>query len=212
VTTALYGIGDVASQRGRHAEALASFQESLSVAWELRDRLAVVTTLPAVGRALMAADELERAVRVLGATASVAEILAGEVEGLPTMLAEFDEILSAARVRLGESAYGAAWTSGRSPTIEAGVQLALAQVADALAGSPGSRSSGRSGNPLPGGLSEREAEVLRLTAAGLSNAQIAERLYLSPHTIRAHHQRIYTKLDIGNKAEAVRFALENGLT
>ena len=211
VTTALYGIGDVASQRGRHAEALASFQESLSVAWELRDRLAVVTTLPAVGRALMAADELERAVRVLGATASVAEILAGEVEGLPTMLAEFDEILSAARVRLGESAYGAAWTSGRSPTIEAGVQLALAQVADALAGSPGSRSSGRSGNPLPGGLSEREAEVLRLTAAGLSNAQIAERLYLSPHTIRAHHQRIYTKLNIGNKAEAVRFALENGL-
>jgi DNA-binding NarL/FixJ family response regulator len=64
---------------------------------------------------------------------------------------------------------------------------------------------------LPGGLSEREAEVLRLAAAGLTNADIADRLFLSPHTIRAHLQRIYTKLDIANRAEAVRYAVDHGL-
>jgi DNA-binding CsgD family transcriptional regulator len=53
--------------------------------------------------------------------------------------------------------------------------------------------------------------VLRLAAAGLTNADIADRLFLSPHTIRAHLQRIYTKLDIANRAEAVRYAVDHGL-
>jgi DNA-binding CsgD family transcriptional regulator len=53
--------------------------------------------------------------------------------------------------------------------------------------------------------------VLRLAAAGLSNGEMAERLYLSPHTIRAHLQRIYAKLEVENRAAAVRFAVENGL-
>jgi DNA-binding NarL/FixJ family response regulator len=64
---------------------------------------------------------------------------------------------------------------------------------------------------LPGGLSEREAEVLRFVAAGLTNIEIAERLYLSPNTVRAHLHRIYGKLEVTNRAEAVRFALDHNL-
>ena len=63
----------------------------------------------------------------------------------------------------------------------------------------------------PAGLSAREVEVLRLVAAGLTNAQAAERLYLSPRTVAAHLRRIYDKLGTSSRAEAVRFALAHGL-
>ena len=63
----------------------------------------------------------------------------------------------------------------------------------------------------PAGLSSREVEVLRLVATGLTNAQVAERLYLSPRTVYAHLHRIYAKLGIASRAEAVRFVLDHGL-
>ncbi len=61
------------------------------------------------------------------------------------------------------------------------------------------------------GLSEREVEVLRWVATGMSNAQVAERLYLSPRTVEAHLHRIYRKLDVPSRAAAVHFAVARGL-
>ncbi len=52
-------------------------------------------------------------------------------------------------------------------------------------------------------LSERELEVLRLLAEGLSNREIAERLYLSPNTLKAHTANIYSKLDGHSRMQAV---------
>jgi DNA-binding NarL/FixJ family response regulator len=60
-------------------------------------------------------------------------------------------------------------------------------------------------------LSAREAEVLRLLAEGISNAAIAERLSLSPRTVKSHVTNIYGKLGVDNRAAATRFALEHGL-
>ena len=63
----------------------------------------------------------------------------------------------------------------------------------------------------PGGkLSEREGEVLRLIALGLTNAEIAERLYLSVRTVETHRAHIHRKLDIRSRAELVRFARAAG--
>ena len=64
---------------------------------------------------------------------------------------------------------------------------------------------------LPGGLTEREAEVLRLVAAGLSNRGIAAELQLSEKTVARHLANIYTKLDVGNRAAATAFAFRHGL-
>jgi DNA-binding NarL/FixJ family response regulator len=64
---------------------------------------------------------------------------------------------------------------------------------------------------LPAGLTGREAEVLRLVAAGLTNIQVAERLYLSPTTISAHLRTIYGKLGVNSRAAATRFAADHGL-
>jgi DNA-binding NarL/FixJ family response regulator len=61
-------------------------------------------------------------------------------------------------------------------------------------------------------LSERERQVLALMASGATNPEIAERLYLSPHTVKEHTSALYRKLEVRNRAEAVRRAERLGLT
>ena len=60
-------------------------------------------------------------------------------------------------------------------------------------------------------LTERETEVLRLVAKGLSYRQIAERLVLSHRTVQNHVQNTLGKLQLHNRVELTRYALENGL-
>jgi LuxR family maltose regulon positive regulatory protein len=60
-------------------------------------------------------------------------------------------------------------------------------------------------------LSDRELEVLRLVAAGLSNAQISRRLFLALSTVKGHNLRIFSKLQTQNRSEAVARARELGL-
>ena len=60
-------------------------------------------------------------------------------------------------------------------------------------------------------LSEREREVLTLIAAGSTNREIAEELYLSPHTVKEHTSALYRKLNVRNRAEAVLRAQRLGL-
>jgi DNA-binding CsgD family transcriptional regulator len=68
---------------------------------------------------------------------------------------------------------------------------------------------GRVGPRADGGLSKRETEVLRLLADGLTNAEIAGRLFLSPKTVEHHVGRIYRKLDLGTRAEAAAYAVRH---
>jgi LuxR family maltose regulon positive regulatory protein len=60
-------------------------------------------------------------------------------------------------------------------------------------------------------LSEREVEVLQLVAEGLSNQEIADRLYLSPNTVKVHTRNIYGKLGVNNRTEAAAKARALGL-
>ena len=62
-----------------------------------------------------------------------------------------------------------------------------------------------------GQLTDRESEVLRLVAQGLSNAEIADRLYISLFTAKTHVSRILTKLDARDRAQLVMLAYEAGL-
>ena len=65
--------------------------------------------------------------------------------------------------------------------------------------------------PARGGLSEREVDVLRLTAEGYTNQEIAEQLFLSRKTVDSYRGRIMSKLNLEHRSELVQYALRKGL-
>src|SRR5579859_4540034 len=60
-------------------------------------------------------------------------------------------------------------------------------------------------------LTEREREILKLVAEGLTNNQIAERLFISPKTVDTHRTHIMDKLNLHSRAELVKYAMRRGL-
>jgi DNA-binding NarL/FixJ family response regulator len=82
-----------------------------------------------------------------------------------------------------------------------------ADAAAALMRSLGAR--GRSAPRSTGSLSRRETEVLRLVGEGLSNRDIASRLFISPKTAEHHVSRVYAKLGLRSRTEAAGYAVRN---
>lgn len=60
-------------------------------------------------------------------------------------------------------------------------------------------------------LTRRQIEVLRLVARGMTNAEIAEALFLSRRTVHAHLRSIFHKLNVGHRSAATRYAVQHGL-
>ena len=83
------------------------------------------------------------------------------------------------------------------------------EAVEAVLAAAGHRVASR--RPGPAGLTQREIEVLRLLARGLSNKQIADRLVISPKTVANHVEHIYTKIGASTRAAAGLFAMQHGL-
>lgn len=84
-----------------------------------------------------------------------------------------------------------------------------AEVVECVVAAAGERA--RTRRSWPAELTEREVEVLRLIADGLSNRGIARRLVISPRTAEHHVQHVYAKIGVSSRAAAALFALEHGL-
>jgi DNA-binding NarL/FixJ family response regulator len=81
----------------------------------------------------------------------------------------------------------------------------------AVTSQPPGAQQAAAGHPPPAGLTTREAEVLTLLAAGLTNTEIAERLFVSNATVKTHINRIFAKTGARDRAQAIRYAYQSGL-
>jgi DNA-binding NarL/FixJ family response regulator len=86
--------------------------------------------------------------------------------------------------------------TGRKAAAEVSSELAPPQVAE-----PASLDQ----------LTQRQVEVLRLVARGMTNAEIADALFLSRRTVHAHLRTIFHRLGVANRSAATRFAIQHGL-
>ncbi|HEY8809337.1 MAG TPA: HD domain-containing phosphohydrolase, partial [Solirubrobacterales bacterium] len=95
--------------------------------------------------------------------------------------------------------------ASRGELEQSAVDAVLAVAGHIKAPVPARRTQG------PGGLSPREAEVLRLAAMGLTTREIADRLFISPKTADHHIQHVYTKINVSTRAAAALWAMQHEL-
>lgn len=120
---------------------------------------------------------------------------------------DFDQGLALAKEQLPPESFDAAWQAGYALSTDQAIAEAL-DIASLVQSSPEIHTE-----PLfpVVDLTKRETEVLRLVAQGLTNKAIAEQLIISPRTVNAHLNAIYTKIGISSRYAAIRFAIERGI-
>src|SRR5262249_42944229 len=125
----------------------------------------------------------------------------------------YERMVAVVRSQLGDPAFEEARTRGCTITPAQALTSPEAfapQVQKPAHAPPGSSPTAPAGHPSsPAGLTAREVEVLRLVAQGLSDAQVAEQLVISPRTVNWHLTTIYSKLGVSSRSAATRYALEH---
>ena len=126
--------------------------------------------------------------------------------------ADYETMVGIVRAELGEYAFNQAFAEGQTMTPEqvlaTGDQPVLSEQSHINSGVSSIRGAAARTSH---GLTSRELEVLRLVANGLTNAQIAEELGISPRTVDTHLHSIYSKLDMSSRHAAICFAREHHL-
>jgi non-specific serine/threonine protein kinase len=159
-------------------------------------------SLMAVAAAAIQIGQLEHAVKIIGYAAT-------RLDAVHQLLLPYEHELSnrninKLRASLGEQVFQAGWEEGKKFTSDQVVQEALAVCNPQVVALEKILSDGTS-------LTEREIEVLRLVAQGLSNQDIANRLVISRRTVHAHLRSIYDKLDVTTRTAAAHAGLRLNL-
>ena len=212
----LYRLVKVAAQMGDLPAAYAFSQASLAVCQEFDDQQSSATCLEGWGAVVARQGHAAWAAQVWGA--AEARRAAGGPSYLPQLLtmpgerADEERMRALVRAELGEQAFAHALAEGRAMTPEQA--LAAGQLTMPTSHPPAHAGKDRQKVPSPASLGEltaREVEVLRLVAQGLTDAQVADALVISPRTVNAHLRSIYSKLGITSRHTATLFTLEQHL-
>jgi DNA-binding CsgD family transcriptional regulator/tetratricopeptide (TPR) repeat protein len=203
---AFFALAEIALAQGNAAQAQQLYTEALTHLHEVGDKIWIAEVLQRLATAVASQGHVVWAARLLGAAAALFKTLG--TSPYPIFRATYDYTVATTRARAGEALFAAAWQEGQAMTLEA--VLTAPDPAPLLSQHPADeRHAPSPARPPADDLTAREVEVLRLLAQGLTNAQMAERLVISPRTIHAHVRAIYSKLGLPSRVAATHYAIEH---
>lgn len=210
VSQALVNLGELALARKEHRVAAAYLGDALKLLQRIGETGAVITEcIEQFAEIALARDQPQRAGRLLGAAER-------RREAMGTPLLDVDRIqhecrIGAVRTALGADAFVAAWSAGRLLSLEGVIAEACAVAAEASTSPVVAKNVDKTEGAFKT-LTPRELEVLRLIATGHTDREIAEALFISPHTATTHVKHILRKLGFTSRAAAAAYVARLGLT
>ena len=201
---AFYHLAQSTAAQGDDKTARAYYKEGLAIARELRVKEWIAACLEGLAEVAVVQNTCDWAVCLWG----TAEVLREAVHiPIPRVdNASYQSAVQSARLCLGERNFAALWKLGRALTPEQALALEGQEIV-----LPSSEAVSPPAVTYPADLTEREVQVLRLVAQGLTNAEIADELGLSKKTIAHHLTHIFNKTTSENRASVVAFAFQHGL-
>lgn len=191
-------LGELAYCQGDVVQANALYRESLSLAQTFEAKAVVGWSLLGLARITRAQGHYEQAAVLLGAAGVRLNV---SIDLHPAERIDYEREIAVTRTYLGQETYAKAWEKGRGMTPEQAL----------MATEPATTARQHSPPAYPDGLTVREVEVLRLVALGLPDAQMADRLVISPRTVQGHLRSIYNKITVNSRSAATRYAVDHKL-
>jgi predicted ATPase/DNA-binding CsgD family transcriptional regulator len=212
VAWSLFHLASTVGLQGNVAAASTLYRQGLDLALALSYPRLIAACLNGLAIVATTQGQLRQAARLWGA----AEVFLQQSGTLPAGLRPYSEqAQTSARAQLGEEAFNAALAEGRAVSLEQVLEPPIPDTApgtaEAKQTSPLPTPSTRRAASYPAGMTAREVEILRLVAQGLTDAQVAEQLVISPRTVNWHLTSIYSKLGVSSRNAATRFAIEQHL-
>ncbi len=202
LASVLHNLGHTCLHLGEIQRANDLFRESMELQQAQDNKPGMTECLLGFAALAMALDMPIAGARLLAAVVEV-----GGQRLISTWAAtrmEYEYNLELVRARLTEAQFQAEQAAGRRYTLE--------QAAAYAQSLPFSGTASPSDGKKPGDLTRREREIAALIAQGRSNGEIANELVLSKRTVEKHIAHILWKLEITNRSQIVRWAIEAGLT
>jgi DNA-binding CsgD family transcriptional regulator/tetratricopeptide (TPR) repeat protein len=198
IAVADHRLGRLARRRGQVGTAEDLHHEGLALLVPRGLRPDIVQSLEALAALAADHESFSEATRLFAAAAALRGAIG--LARWPADQAEYDGELARARLALGDSVFETAWAEGEALTVEDAVAYAT-------------RARGERGRPSSGwaSLTPTEMEVVSHAAQGLTNPQIAERMFIARGTVKIHLSHIFAKLGYSTRAELAAEAVRKGI-
>lgn len=202
IALADHELGRIALHENDLRQAETFLTDSLRRKHELGEKLGVAHSLEMLACLAAAQREVQRAAKLWGAAEALRLLISAPLSDEARV--SYEQRIRADLPSAKQKAFLIAKEAGAHMGLDEAVRYALEPSAVAA-------KVGAARPAYPAGLTTREVEILALVAQGLTDAEVAERLVLSPRTVNAHLTSVYNKLGVNSRAAATRFAVEQKL-